>query len=108
MTIINTLVMKPNTPDDIPAFFALAEKALEGVKQIPGVDSVTFAAVTIGGPGTNAFVFQSTAADWETFGKVQQIVNTSPEFIDILMQAGQLATWETYVGQEIDFSLLPS
>jgi hypothetical protein len=107
MTVVSNLILKPNGPDDVEAFLKLAKGAVESVGQVPGVTSVSFVACTIGGEETNAFSFLTTTADWESFGKVQQLINSSPEFIKLLLDAGKHATWKTYVGQEVDFSLLP-
>jgi hypothetical protein len=73
-----------------------------------GVQDVTLAAIAAGGAATNSMVVTATCEDWTTYGKIQQELNTDQEMIQLLLDGGQLATWQTYVSQTIDFSLLPS
>jgi hypothetical protein len=43
----------------------------------------------------------STAEDWTRYGQVQQAVMDDPETQALLVEAGQIATWESYVSQTI-------
>jgi hypothetical protein len=106
MTVISTLILKPTGPDVVDEFLAQAQKAQEVVRALEGVDRVLVGTVVAGGPMTNAITFTTECADWETYGKIQAKLNSDPELIGLLMEAGKIATWETYLGQEIDFSLL--
>jgi hypothetical protein len=48
----------------------------------------------VGGQGTNAIVFLTTAQDWATYGKIQQSLSTDPDYQGLLIDAGNIATWE--------------
>ena len=43
----------------------------------------------------------STAEDWTQFGQIQQAIMDDPEMQAAMLEAGQLATWQTYVSQTI-------
>ena len=66
-----------------------------------GAENVTVLATVIGGPATNTIVLLSTAEDWAKYGKVQQAFLNDPKTQAVLQEAGQIATWETYVSQTI-------
>ena len=89
-------------------FFGTLKSMKEGLAALKGVDSVTVSAIVSGGEATNSVVLQVTTAEWETFGKLQAVVYTDPQWIGALIAAGKLATWQTFTSQEIDFDLLPS
>ena len=42
------------------------------------------------------------AQDWATYGKLQQSLSTDPDYQGLLIDAGNIATWENYVSQTID------
>jgi hypothetical protein len=42
------------------------------------------------------------AQDWATYGKIQQSLSTDPDYQGLLIDAGNIATWENYVSQTID------
>jgi multidrug efflux pump subunit AcrB len=67
-----------------------------------GAENVTVLAAVIGGENTNTIQFVVTAQDWSTFGKVQQSFMADEKVQAQLLEAGQLATWQTYVSQTID------
>ena len=66
-----------------------------------GAENVTVLVTMIGGPATNTIGVLSTAEDWTRYGQVQQAVMDDPETQALLIEAGQIATWETYVSQTI-------
>jgi hypothetical protein len=66
-----------------------------------GAENVTVLATVIGGPATNTIVLLSTAEDWTKYGKAQQAFLSDPKTQAVLQDAGQIATWETYVSQTI-------
>jgi hypothetical protein len=108
MTIITTAVIHTNPGADVGEVFKTLQKGLAKIQGTAGVVEATLAAVAIGGVGTNSMVLSTTTEDWASFGKVQQELNTDQEWIALLLEGGKLTTWETYVSQTIDFSLLPS
>ena len=55
-----------------------------------------------GGQGTNAIGILATADDWAAYGQLQQGLTTDPDFQGLMVDAGQIATWENYVSQTID------
>ena len=66
-----------------------------------GAENVTVLATVIGGPATNTIVLLSTAEDWARYGKLQQAFLGDPKTQALLQEAGQIATWESYVSQTI-------
>jgi hypothetical protein len=66
-----------------------------------GAENVTVLATMIGGPATNTIGVLSSSEDWARYGQVQQAVMDDPETQALLLEAGQIATWETYVSQTI-------
>jgi hypothetical protein len=43
----------------------------------------------------------SSAEDWTRFGQVQQAFLDDPETQAVMLEGGQIATWESYVNQTI-------
>ncbi len=66
-----------------------------------GAENVTVLVTMVGGPATNTIVLLSSAEDWAKYGKVQQAFLNDPKTQAVLQEAGQIATWETYVSQTI-------
>ncbi|GAS89541.1 hypothetical protein [Mycolicibacterium brisbanense] len=66
-----------------------------------GAENVTALVNMVGGQATNTIGMMSTAADWATYGKIQESLNADPEYQSLLMDASQLATWENYLSQSI-------
>ena len=66
-----------------------------------GAENVTVLVTMIGGPATNTIGVLSTAEDWTRYGKVQQALLDDPKMQAVLQEAGEIATWETYVSQTI-------
>jgi hypothetical protein len=66
-----------------------------------GAENVTVLVTMIGGPATNTIGVFSGAEEWARYGQVQQAVMDDPETQALLLEAGQIATWETYVSQTI-------
>lgn len=101
MTIIATTIVHPNPGvswDDV-------EKQLKratGLARKHGAENVTALVNMIGGQGTNAIGLMTTAQDWATYGRIQQSLSTDPDYQSLLIDAGQIATWENYVSQTIE------
>jgi hypothetical protein len=73
-----------------------------GVGVVADAARVQRALVTmLGGPATNTIVLLSSAEDWARYGKVQQALQDDPKMQAVLQEAGQIATWESYVSQTI-------
>ena len=66
-----------------------------------GAENVTVLVTMIGGPATNTIGVLSTTEDWAKYGKVQQALLNDSKTQALLQEAGQIATWETYVSQTI-------
>ena len=43
----------------------------------------------------------STVEDWARYGQVQQALMDDPEMQAVMLEGGQIATWQTYVSQTI-------
>ena len=101
MTIVSTVLIHPNSGAPWDEFQKLLGKACEMARK-HGAENVTVLATMIGGPATNSIVLLSSAEDWQTYGKVQQSLLGDPEMQGLMLEAGKLSTWETYVSQTIE------
>jgi hypothetical protein len=66
-----------------------------------GAENVTVMVTMIGGRATNTIGVLSSTEDWTRFGQVQQAVLADPEMQAVMLEGGQIATWESYVSQTI-------
>ena len=66
-----------------------------------GAENVTVLATMVGGQETNTIGVLSSAEDWVRYGQVQQEFLGDPETQAVMLEAGQIATWETYISQTI-------
>lgn len=107
MSIMSSVVVQPLPGVEIGDFFAVLKGMQERLSALEAVDSVQVGVITIGGPSTNSFLVAITSADWEAFGKAQAAVYTDPEWAAALIEAGKVATWQTFASQDIDWGLLP-
>ena len=77
---------------------------------LPGEFRRAPSAVLTGWPrlaDTSTVVVTATCEDWTTYGKIQQELNTDSEMIQLMLEGGKMATWQTFTSQTIDFDLLP-
>jgi hypothetical protein len=101
MTIVSYVAIHPNPGvqwDEV-------QKQLKKTSDLArkhGAENLTVLATMVGGPATNTIGVLSTAEDWARYGQVQQALMGDPEMQAALIEAGQIATWETYVSQTID------
>src|SRR5262249_29611365 len=101
MTIVATTIVHPNPGvswDDVQKQL----KRASGLARKHGADNVTVMVNMVGGAGTNAIGFLSTADDWAADGRVQQGLTSDPDFAALMNDAGHIATWENYVSQTIE------
>ena len=101
MTIVATTIVHPNPG----VAWDAVQKQLKRASKLAskhGAENVTVLVTMVGGQGTNAIGFQTTAQDWATYGKIQQSLTTDPDYQGLLTDAGKIATWENYVSQTID------
>jgi hypothetical protein len=100
MTIVSLITLHPNPGVKWDDFQKQLKKGCDLARK-HGAENVTVLATTIGGPATNTIGVLSTTEDWTKFGKVQQALMNDPKTQEFLVEAGQIATWETYVSQTI-------
>lgn len=100
MTIVSLVVIHPNQGVGWEDVQKQIKKACDLARK-HGAENVTVLATMIGGPATNAICLLSSAEDWGKFGQVQQSLMGDPDMQAAMLEAGQLATWETYVSQTI-------
>jgi hypothetical protein len=100
MTIVSLVTIHPNPGvawDDM-------QKQLKNACDIArkhGSENVTVLATTIGGEATNTIGLLSSCEDWAKFGQIQQAMMADPDMQAAMLDAGQIATWQTYVSQTI-------
>lgn len=100
MTIVSVVMIHPNPGvawDDVQKQL---KKGCELARK-HGAENVTVLATMIGGPATNSISLLSTAEDWGRFGQIQQELMADPDMQATMAEAGQIATWETYISQTI-------
>ena len=66
-----------------------------------GAENVTVLVTMVGGQETNTIAVLSSAEDWARYGQVQQGLMNDPDMMAVLVEAGQIATWQSYVSQTI-------
>ena len=67
-----------------------------------GGENVTTLAVMAGGPNTGTVTLLYTAADWASYGKLQDALMADPEIQALMADPnGPTAGWSTYVSQTI-------
>jgi hypothetical protein len=67
-----------------------------------GAENLTVLVTMIGGAETNTIGVLSSAKDWARFGQIQEALFSDPEMQGALIEAGKIASWQTYVSQTID------
>jgi hypothetical protein len=101
MTIVATTIIHLNPG----VAWDTVQKQLKRASELArkhGAENVTVLVNMVGGPGTNSIGLLTTAKDWATYGQIQQSLSTDPDYATLLMDGGQLATWENYVSQTIE------
>jgi sugar phosphate isomerase/epimerase len=66
-----------------------------------GAENVTVLVTMIGGQETNTIGVLSSVEDWAKYGQVQKALMDDPDTQALLIEAGQIATWQSYVSQTI-------
>ncbi|HKV18186.1 MAG TPA: hypothetical protein VJR50_04070 [Mycobacterium sp.] len=66
-----------------------------------GAENLTVLATMVGGAETNTIGVLSSAENWTKYGEIQDKMMNDPEMQNALIDAGQIATWQTYVSQTI-------
>jgi hypothetical protein len=101
MTVVSltALHLKPGTNwDDAQKTF---KKGNELLKKHGG-ENVTMMATMAGGEATGTLTLLYTAADWASYGKVQDAIMADPEMQAIMADPNSpTAGWSTYLSQTI-------
>jgi len=100
MTIVSLITIHPNPGVNWEDVQKQLKKGCDLARK-HGAENVTVLATMIGGAATNTIGILSTSEDWTKFGQVQQAMMDDPEMQATMIEAGQIATWETYVSQTI-------
>ena len=101
MAVVTLVTVHPNPGvafDDV-------QKPLKKITELArkhGAENLTVLVTMFGGAETNTIGVLSSAEDWVRFGQIQQELFGDPEMQAALGEAGQIATWQTYVSQTID------
>ena len=100
MTIVSFVTIHPNPGvkwDDVQK---QVKKACDLARK-HGAENVTVLVTMTEGPATNTIGVLSSTEDRALYGKVQQALMNDPKMQAVMVEAGQIATWETYVSQTI-------
>lgn len=100
MTIVSLVTIHPNPGvswDDLQKQL----KKANDLSRKHGAENVTTLVTMVGGDATNTIGILSTVEDWARYGQVQDELMKDPEMTALLIEGGQMATWQTYVSQTI-------
>ena len=100
MTIVAFTTVHPNPGVKREDVQKLIKKACDLARK-HGAENVTVMVTMLGGSATNTIGVLSSAEDWGHYGEIQQALLDDPKMQAVLQEAGQLATWESYVNQTI-------
>ena len=64
-----------------------------------GAGNVAVTVTRVEGPATNMIEVRSSGEDWGRFGDIERALLDDPDMQALLQEAGQIATWESYVSQ---------
>jgi len=101
MTIVSTTLIRPQSGEVWGELQKHISNACE-IARKHGAENVTVLATVIGGPATNTVGILATSEDWAKYGQVQQAMLGDPEMQALMLDAGKVATWETYVSQTLE------
>ena len=101
MTIVSLVTIHPNPGVQWDDVQKQLKKACDLARK-HGAENVTVLATMIGGAATNTIGILSSTEDWAKFGQVQQAFLDDPETQTLMLESGQIATWENYVAQTIE------
>ena len=99
MTILQLTTIHPNPGVKWEDVQKQIKKACDLARK-HGAENVTVTVTMIGGRATNTIGVLSSAEDWTRFGQVQQAVLDDPEMQAVMLEGGQIATWESYVSPD--------
>ena len=100
MTIVQFTTIHPNQGVKWDDLQKLLKKGCDLARK-HGAENVTVLVTMLGGPATNTIGVLSTTEDWARYGKVQKALLDDPKMQAVMLEAGQIATWESYVSQTI-------
>src|SRR5262245_13223719 len=100
MAIVSLVTVHPNPGVSWDDVQKQLKKATD-LSRKHGAENVTVLVTMLGGDATNTIGVLSSAEDWTKFGKIQEAMMGDPEMQAMLVEAGQIATWQTYVSQTI-------
>jgi sugar phosphate isomerase/epimerase len=100
MTIVQLTTIHPNPGVKWEDVQKQIKKACDLARK-HGAENVTVLVTMIGGPATNTIGLLASSEDWARYGKNQQALMNDPKMQAVMLEAGQIATWESYVSQTI-------
>jgi hypothetical protein len=100
MTIVSLIAIHPNPGVKWDDLQKQLKKGCDLARE-HGSENVTVLATMVGGAATNTISILSTAEDWARYGQIQQAMMNDPKMQEVMLEAGQIATWETYLSQTI-------
>jgi sugar phosphate isomerase/epimerase len=100
MTIVSLVTIHPNPGVAWGDVQKQLKKACD-IARKHGAENVTVLATMVGGAETNTIGVLSSAENWTAYGQLQEKMMNDPEMQNALIDAGQIATWQTYLSQTI-------
>jgi hypothetical protein len=100
MTIVSLITIHPNPGVKWDDLQKLLKKGCDLARK-HGAENVTVLVTMVGGKATNTISILSSSEDWTKYGQIQQATMDDPKMQAVMQEAGQIATWETYLSQTI-------
>ncbi len=100
MTIVSLTALHPKSDTTWEQMQTQIKIANDLVRKHGG-ENVTTLAGMAAGPATGTVTILSTSPDWSSYGSTMESLMNDPEMQALMVAAGALATWDTYVLQTI-------
>ena len=101
LTIVSLVTIHPNPGVQWDEVQKQLKKTCD-LARTHGAENVTVLATMVRGPATNTIGLLATAEDWTRYGQRQQTLMGDPEMQAAMLEAGQIAAWETYLSQALE------
>ena len=100
MTIVSLITIHPNPGVKWDDLQKLLKKGCDLARK-HGAENVTVLVTMVGGKATNTISILSSSEDWTKYGQIQQATMDDPKMQAVMQEAGQIASWETYLSSTI-------
>jgi hypothetical protein len=96
MTVVGVTVLSLNQDAPWDEANKLIKQACE-ISTRHGAENVTPLVTLVGGDATNTITILASAENWPKWGQVYEDTMRDPEMGALLLKAGQIAKWQSYL-----------